>query len=429
MLSKIASMFKNKDIRKRILFTLAMLFVFRFGAAITVPGVDISAMTNGESNSLLEMINLLGGGGLEQLSVFALGVGPYITASIIIQLLSMDVIPPLTELAKSGASGKKQLDRYTRYLAVVLSLLQSSTLIYGFSVQYPDLLLNSGLSSILYIAVVLTGGSMFLLWLADKITTHGIGNGMSMIIATGIIAGLPYQLTNAWQTLVNTSNSSATFSGVLTFAGFVACYLAIIVFVVWMQGAERKIPIQYTSSTVQTRKKDMTYLPLKINSASVIPVIFASSVMVAPLQIIKMLTAASWVNTLDYYLGMRSVPSLIIYVVLIILFTFFYTDLQVDPEKIAENLGKSGTYIPGVRPGTETKEYVHKVLNRITVMGAIGLAFIAVLPHALPLFTTLPSSMGIGGTGIIIVVGVALETLKQIEGRMTQKSYKGLLKR
>lgn len=270
---------------------------------------------------------------------------------------------------------------------------------------------------------------MFLLWLADKITTHGIGNGMSMIIATGIIAGLPYQLTNAWQTLVNTSNSSATFSGILAFAGFVACYLAIIVFVVWMQGAERKIPIQYTSSTVQTRKKDMTYLPLKINSASVIPVIFASSVMVAPLQIIKMLTAASWVNTLDYYLGMRSVPSLIIYVVLIILFTFFYTDLQVDPEKIAENLGKSGTYIPGVRPGTETKEYVHKVLNRITVMGAIGLAFIAVLPHALPLFTTLPSSMGIGGTGIIIVVGVALETVKQIEGRMTQKSYRGFLQR
>jgi preprotein translocase subunit SecY len=173
----------------------------------------------------------------------------------------------------------------------------------------------------------------------------------------------------------------------------------------------------------------MTYLPLKINSASVIPVIFASSVMVAPLQIIKMLTAASWVNTLDYYLGMRSVPSLIIYVVLIILFTFFYTDLQVDPEKIAENLGKSGTYIPGVRPGTETKEYVHKVLNRITVMGAIGLAFIAVLPHALPLFTTLPSSMGIGGTGIIIVVGVALETVKQIEGRMTQKSYRGFLQR
>lgn len=196
-----------------------------------------------------------------------------------------------------------------------------------------------------------------------------------------------------------------------------------------MQTAERKIPIQYTSSTVTTRKKDMTYLPLKINSASVIPVIFASAIMVAPLSIIKMVTAAEWVSTVEYYLGMQTPVSLVIYVVLILLFTFFYTKLQVDPEKIAENLGKSGTYIPGIRPGTETKDYINKVLNRITVLGAIGLAFIAVLPHALPLFTNLPSSMGIGGTGIIIVVGVAMETVKQIEGRLTQKSYRGFLQR
>ena len=199
--------------------------------------------------------------------------------------------------------------------------------------------------------------------------------------------------------------------------------------VVFMQTAERKIPIQYTSSTVTTRKKDMTYLPLKINSASVIPVIFASAIMVAPLSIIKMVTAAEWVSTVEYYLGMQTPVSLVIYVVLILLFTFFYTKLQVDPEKIAENLGKSGTYIPGIRPGTETKDYINKVLNRITVLGAIGLAFIAVLPHALPLFTNLPSSMGIGGTGIIIVVGVAMETVKQIEGRLTQKSYRGFLQR
>ena len=173
----------------------------------------------------------------------------------------------------------------------------------------------------------------------------------------------------------------------------------------------------------------MTSLPLKINSASVIPVIFASAIMVAPLSIIKMVTAAEWVSTVEYYLGMQTPVSLVIYVVLILLFTFFYTKLQVDPEKIAENLGKSGTYIPGIRPGTETKDYINKVLNRITVLGAIGLAFIAVLPHALPLFTNLPSSMGIGGTGIIIVVGVAMETVKQIEGRLTQKSYRGFLQR
>lgn len=433
MLRTFADMFKNKDIRQRILFTLAMLFIFRLGTAITVPGVDVSELTKGiQDNSLFAMINMLGGGGLEQLSVFALGVGPYITASIIIQLLSMDVIPALTELAKGGASGKKQIDRYTRYLAVVLGFFQASTLMYGFSIQYTSLFYNgNGWASILYVATLLTAGSMFLLWIGDRISMKGIGNGVSMIIAAGIIARLPYQLTTVWQTLVDSSNSSATFNGILTFGLYIVCYLLIIVFVVFIQTAERKIPIQYTSSTVTTRKKDMTYLPLKINSASVIPVIFASAVMVAPLTICKMVTTATWVNTLEYYMGMQTPVSLVIYVILIILFTFFYTKLQVDPEKIAENLGKSGTYIPGIRPGTETKEYVNKVLCRITVLGAISLAFIAVLPHALPLIPgiNLPQSMGIGGTGIIIVVGVAMETVKQIEGRLTQKSYRGFLQR
>ena len=376
---------------------------------------------------------MLGGGGLEQPSIFAMGVGPYITASIIIQLLSMDVIPALTELAKGGATGKKQIDRYTRYLAVVLSFFQASTLVYSFSTQYKTLLVNgSGWASILYVATLLTAGSMFILWIGDRISMKGIGNGVSMIIAAGIISRLPYQFTTAWQTLVDPSNSSATFNGILTFGLYIVSYLLIIVFVVFMQTAERKIPIQYTSSTVTTRKKDMTYLPLKINSASVIPVIFASAIMVAPLQICKMVwPAASWVKTLETYMGMQTPVSLVIYVVLILLFTFFYTKLQVDPEKIAENLGKSGTYIPGIRPGTETKEYVNKVLCRITVLGAIGLAFIAVLPHALPLIPgiNLPQSMGIGGTGIIIVVGVAMETVKQIEGRLTQKSYRGFLQR
>ena len=434
MFRTFADMFKNKDIRNRIFFTLAMLFVFRFGSAITVPGVDVTELTKGiQDNSLFAMINMLGGGGLEQLSIFAMGVGPYITASIIIQLLSMDVIPALTELAKGGATGKKQIDRYTRYLAVVLSFFQASTLVYSFSTQYTTLLVNgSGWASILYVATLLTAGSMFILWIGDRISMKGIGNGVSMIIAAGIIARLPYQFTTAWQTLVDPSNSSATFNGILTYGLYIVSYLLIIVFVVFMQTAERKIPIQYTSSTVTTRKKDMTYLPLKINSASVIPVIFASAILAAPLQICKMVwPAAGWVKTMETYMGMQTPISLVIYVILIFLFTFFYTKLQVDPEKIAENLGKSGTYIPGIRPGTETKEYVNKVLCRITVLGAIGLAFIAVLPHALPLIPgiNLPQSMGIGGTGIIIVVGVAMETVKQIEGRLTQKFYRGFLQR
>ena len=429
MFRTFVDMFKNKDIRKRVFFTLGMLFIFRFGSAITVPGVDVTELTKGiENNSLFNMINLLGGGGLEQLSVFAMGVGPYITASIIIQLLSMDVVPSLTELAKGGATGKKQIDRYTRYLAVVLASSQATVLVYGLSQQYTTLLVGGNTwSSILYVTTLLTAGSMFLLWIGDRISMKGIGNGISFIIAAGIIARLPFQFQSAWGTMVGTKMEAA---GIAGYGLYILCYLLIIVFVVWMHTAERKIPIQYTSSTVTTRNKDNTYLPLKINSASVIPVIFASAIMVAPLQLCRMIwPSASWLTTLDRFMGMQTAESLVIYVVLILLFTFFYAKLQVDPEKIAENLGKSGTYIPGIRPGSETKDYINKVLSRITVLGAIGLAFIAVLTHALPLIKSinLPANMGIGGTGIIIVVGVAMETVKQIQGRLTQKSYQGFM--
>lgn len=429
MFRTFVDMFKNKDIRNRIFFTLTMLFIFRFGSAITVPGVDVTELTIGiQNNSLFNMINLLGGGGLEQLSIFAMGVGPYITASIIIQLLSMDVVPALTELAKGGATGKKQIDRYTRYLAVVLSFFQATVLVYGFSQSYTTLLVTgNNWASILYVTTLLTAGSMFLLWIGDRISMKGIGNGISMIISAGIIARLPHQFTSAWQTMVGEKVAAA---GVGAFVIYTICYLLIIVFVVWMHTAERKIPIQYTSSTVTTRNKDNTYLPLKINSASVIPVIFASAIMVAPLQICQMIwKGASWLTTLERFMGMKTAESLVIYVILILLFTFFYAKLQVDPEKISENLGKSGTYIPGIRPGSETKDYINKVLSRITVLGAIGLAFIAVLPHALPLIKSLnlPANMGIGGTGIIIIVGVAMETVKQIKGRLTQKSYQGFM--
>ena len=426
MFAKFAAMLKNKDIRKRILYTLLVLFVFRFGAAITVPGVDTAELIRGMSdNSLFAMLNLLGGGGLEQFSIFALGVTPYITASIIIQLLSMDVIPALNELREGGASGRKKMDRYTRYLAVVLSFVQA---VWGFSTQYESLIVDgASVSKILYIATIFTAGSMFLLWLGDRISLKGIGNGVSIIIFAGIVGRLPGQISSMWTTLIGTGTGGALFSGLLSFALYLFCYLLIIVFVVFMNLAERKIPIQYTSSTVQTRHKDMTYLPLKINSASVIPVIFANALMMAPIQIASFFPANDFINGMNYILGMQNGWSLCVYVVLIILFTFFYTKMQIDPAKIAENLGKSGTYIPGIRPGNETKEYINKVLCRITVLGAIGLAFIAVLPHAIPLFTDLPSSMGIGGTGIIIVVGVALDTVKQMEAQMLMRHHKGFL--
>lgn len=430
MFAKFISMFKNKEIRGRILFTLAMLFVFRFGAAITVPGADIDALKAGlGDSSFLGMLNMLGGGALEQLSIFALGVGPYITASIVLQLLSMDVIPHLTELSKGGATGRKQIDRYTRYLAVILSFVQAFTMMKAMGAKVTGLFGTDTLSTYIYVTILLTAGSMFLLWIGDRISMKGIGNGISVIIFAGIVSRMPAQFSSTFTQLLGEAEGSAVFNGILMFGLYLLCYLAIILLVVFMQTAERKIPIQYTSSTVSTRKKDMTYLPLKINSASVIPVIFANAIMIAPITIASFFTQNDFTVAINNWLGMKTWYSLVIYVILTILFTFFYTKLQVDPEKIAENLGKSGTYIPGIRPGTETKQYVNKVLMRITVLGSLGLAFIAALPHALPLFTTLPSSMGFGGTGLIIVVGVAMETVKQLEGQLTQKSYRGFIQR
>lgn len=428
-------MFKNKDVRNKILFTLAMLFVFRFGAQIPVPNVDVSKVVTTGDLDLVNMMNLLGGGAMDKMSIFSLGVGPYITASIIIQLLSMDVIPPLTELAKSGQTGRKKLDKYTRYLAVVLCFVQAytTTLILTDSTG-KSILVNQGLSGFLYVATIFTAGTMFLLWIADRISVHGMGNGVSMIIFAGIVADLPNQFYSTFRTLTAGATGSAFFSGILTFSGFALIYLIIIVLVVFTQTAIRKIPIQYTSSTVQNKNKDMTYLPLKINSASVIPVIFASAIMVAPVTIVQLLVqndvikAAGWTKTMSELLSMQSAPSLCIYAVLIVLFTFFYTKLTVDPEKLSDNLSKSGTYIPGIRPGKETKEYINKVLSRITVLGALALLFIALLPNVAPLiFPDLPQSMRLGGTGLIIVVGVAMETVSQLKGQMTAKSYRGFM--
>lgn len=420
------AIFTNKDIRNRILFTLFAFLVYRLGSAITVPDVNTADLVAGiEDNSLFAMINLLGGGGLEQFSIFALGVTPYITASIIIQLLSMDVVPHLSELAKNGATGRKTLDKYTRYLAVVFAFVQSFSLVYGFSQTYTTLIEGGvTMAKIMYIATIFTAGSMFLVWIGDQISIKGIGNGISMVIMAGIVGRMPQQFADAWTTLIGTESTIE--NGAWLFAGYILVYLLIIIFVTLINTAERRIPIQYTSSSIQLSKRsESNYLPLKVNSASVIPVIFASSLMMAPLQIASFFPTNDIIRTMQDWLGLRTWYSLVIYVLLILFFTFFYTKMQINPEKISENLGKSGAYIPSVRPGTETKNYVNKVLSRITVLGSICLALIAVLPHIMPLiWTDMPTSMALGGTGMIIVVGVAIETVRQVQGLITQKSYK-----
>ena len=426
MMHTFVSLFKNKDTRNKILFTLAMLLIYRIGSAIPVPNVNADTLAAQISdNSILSMMNLLGGGALERLSVFAMGVTPYITASIIIQLLSMDVIPALTEMTKSGQTGRMKMEKVTRYLGVVQSFVQAYSLVYGFDVQY-RVLENPTISGYLYTATVLTAGTMFLVWLGDRISMKGIGNGLSIIIFAGIVANMPASFVQVYQVLAGGATQGELFNGILQFALYCLLYLAIIVFVIIMETAVRKIPIQYTNSTTIRGGADITYLPLKINSASVIPVIFAQSIMTAP-QIIISFFNADLYQKLSSFLSLTTPIGLTIYAVLTILFTFFYTDLQVDPEKVAENLGKSGAYIPGIRPGAETKTYLHKVLNRITVLGAIALTIVAVIPFLLPMFTSLPASTSVGGTGIIIVVGVAMETMAQLKGQLTQKQYHGFL--
>lgn len=423
MFQTFADFFKNKDIRKKILFTLAILFIFRLGAAIPAPGIN-DTIIQLSANSLLGMMNLLGGGSIEQMSIFSLGVGPYITASIIIQLLSMDIIPALAEMAKDGKKGRQQMDRITRYLGVVLGLVQGFFIVQLLSKQY-GMVENPGAVSYFYIAVIFTAGTMFLLWLADQITTKGIGNGVSVIIMAGIVADMPNNFRTVYATFV--SQDATNPLGWLGLLIYIVMFIAIIILVVVMQVSERRIPIQQSSShQINRTKGDLNHLPLKINSASVIPVIFAGALVQGPMII------ASWINA-DAYNWLAKTCDftspwfLAFYCVLIILFTFFYTNLTVDPQKISENLNKQGTYIPGVRPGKETKEYVSKVLNRITVLGAILLAFIALLPYVVSALTKLPQSAAVGGTGIIIVVGVAMETIKELKGQLTQKQYRGFV--
>ena len=423
MLKTFTDFFKNKDVRKRILFTLLVLFVYRLGSAIPSPGIN-STVIKLSANSILGMMNILGGGSIEQMSIFSLGVGPYITASIIIELLAMDIIPALAEMAKSGRKGRQQMNRITRYVSVAMSLIQGYFIVQYLSKQF-DMVVNPGFASYAYIAVIFTAGSMFTLWLADQIQEYGIGSGSSMIIFAGIVADMPNKWKSVYATFLGADATSKL--GMGGFVAYIAMYLAVIILVVLMQLAERRIPIQQSSSRALNKTKgDLNHIPLKINSASVTPVIFASALIQGP-QII-----ASWVNT-DAYNWLTKICDftspwfLCFYAALIMLFTFFYTNLTIDPQKMSEDLQKNGQYIPGVRPGAETKNYVSKVLNRITVLGAILLTFIAILPYVVSNLTGLSQTAAIGGTGIIIVVGIAMDTVKQMKGLLTSKQYKSFV--
>lgn len=433
MMNFLKSIFKKGELRQRIIFTLGILFVFRLGAAITIPSIEADALTGGAANSgIFGLMNLIGGGQLERFSIFSLGVSPYITASIIIELLSMDVIPVLTQWSKEGNNGKKKKDRVTRYLTVVLAAIQGGSLTYAFDKGY-NILADNSFLTYAYVVVVMIAGSMLAMWLGDQITQKGIGNGTSLLIFTGIVANLPNSFITTFNSLVDFSQGAQTVVlGILWYVLFVVVYLAIVIFVIFNEGATRKINIMYaTSSNTVMRTKDSTHMPIKINSAGVIPVIFASSVLAAPRTIISFMESNDITKTIDTILNYQEPIGFCLYMIMIILFAFFYSNLQIDAKKISDDLKKNGGSIPGVRTGKDTENYIKRVLNRVTVVGAIFLMIIS----AIPVFTQVvwagssSNTLSLGGTGLIIITGVALETTKQIKTMITRKEYHGYIRK
>lgn len=433
MMNFLKSIFKKGELRQRIIFTLGILFVFRLGAAITIPSIEADALTGGAANSgIFGLMNLIGGGQLERFSIFSLGVSPYITASIIIELLSMDVIPVLTQWSKEGNNGKKKKDRVTRYLTVVLAAIQGGSLTYAFDKGY-NILADNSFLTYAYVVVVMIAGSMLAMWLGNQITQKGIGNGTSLLIFTGIVANLPNSFITTFNSLVDFSQGAQTaVLGILWYVLFVVVYLAIVIFVIFNEGATRKINIMYaTSSNTVMRTKDSTHMPIKINSAGVIPVIFASSVLAAPRTIISFMESNDITKTIDTILNYQEPIGFCLYMVMIILFAFFYSNLQIDAKKISDDLKKNGGSIPGVRTGKDTENYIKRVLNRVTVVGAIFLMIIS----AIPVFTQVvwagssSNTLSLGGTGLIIITGVALETTKQIKTMITRKEYHGYIRK
>lgn len=432
MLNFFKEVFKKGELRRKVVFTLGILFVFRLGAGIVIPYIDTSAITSAATSSgIFGIMNMLGGGTLEKFSLFSLGVSPYITSSIIIELLSMDVVPALTQWNKEGNTGKKKKDKVTRVLTLALAIIQGGSLTYAFDKGY-SILANSSIWTYVYVVIVMAAGSMFTMWLGDQITIKGVGNGTSLLIFTGIVANLPNSFISSFKSMVTFGSAYKTATSLAWYILFVIVYLAIVVFVVFEEGAIRKIPIIYATNTQTVmHTKESTNLPIKINSSSVIPVIFAASVLAAPRTIISFMKSTSTTQMIDNILNYQKPIGFVLYIVMIILFTFFYSNLQIDAKKISEDLKKSGGAIPGVRTGDDTKKYIGTVLNRVTVVGSLFLAIIASIPIIAPEIWKMTSNnaLSLGGTGLIIVTGVALETVRAIKSMLTRREYHGYIRK
>ena len=426
MFQTLVRFFTTREVRNKIFFTLAMLVIFKIGTYIPAPGVNPEAFNHPQgSQGATELLNTFGGGALKRFSIFAMGIMPYITASIVMQLLQMDIVPKFTEWAKQGEMGRRKINNVTRYFAIILAFIQSIGMAFQFNNYLKgQLIIEKSVMSYLLIAVVLTAGTAFLIWLGDQITQFGVGNGISLIIFAGILSTLPSSLEQFAQSVfVGQDDTSLAWLKIL---GLIVALILLTVGAIFVLEAKRKIPIQYAKKqSAQRLGSQATYLPLKVNSAGVIPVIFAMAFFLLPRTLTLFFPKAEWAQNIADTANPSSNIGMIIYVVLIIAFAYFYAFVQVNPEKMADNLKKQGSYVPGIRPGEQTKKYITKVLYRLTFVGSIFLAAIAILPIIATKFMGLPQSIQIGGTSLLIVIGVAIETMKTLEAQVTQKEYKG----
>lgn len=433
---------KHKKLILGILFTALAILIWRIGVHIQLPFVEYNLTSSDES--IFGFLDIFSGGALQSFSIVALGISPYINASIIIQLLQMDIVPQFKEWAEEGEAGKEKLNRWTRYIALLLAFIEGLALIVGYQVSYGynffEYVPNTEftLFTYVYMALIVTAGTAFILWLADQITAHGVGNGASMMIVVGIIASFETMIGSLKSFFLDPATSKYAVDGVLTWKNIVffilvlLLFIAIIIGVVFMEGLQRKIPIQYANRPAQAKLLGAqdSNIPLKLNSASVIPVIFASTLLSFPTTIINFIeqsgkTISEWWTIVFSY---QKPIGFAIYVILIFVFSFFYSFMQINPDKIAENLKKQNAYIPGVKPGEATAQYISKVLFKITLLGATYLTVLASLPMVVGLiFTDLPASVQIGGTSLMIVVGVAVETYKQIKTASQSKEYHGFM--
>jgi len=422
LFSTFKNIFKVKELRKKVLFVLAMMMVYRLGAHIPVPGVDVGVIQDtlfqGSGSGVLDYLDMFAGGALRNFTIFAMSITPYITASIILNLLTV-VIPKLEELSKQGAEGRKKIAQYTRYGTIVLAVIQGigiTSYINRFGA-----IPNPTFFDLFIIVVTLTAGTAFLMWLGEQINEKGIGNGISIIIFTSIISRFPGQIYNTYNLFQAGSIS------ILNILLFVALAVIIVAGIIFVQEGERRIPVQYSKRIVGRKVYGgrSTHIPMKVNQAGVIPVIFASSVLLFP-GVIAQVLPFDWAQNIAAMIQPGSTLYLILYALMILFFTYFYTAITFNPEEVAENMQKNGGFIPGIRPGKATINYLDKILVRVTLAGAVFLTIVALLPFAMGPLTGV--QIQFGGTSVLIMTGVALQTMQQIESHLLMRHYEGFMK-